>query len=133
MSVAVVDASTVVAALLDSGPEGRWAEDQIITHDLAGPHLVLVEASNILRRAALAEDIGEAEATLAHGDLLGLDLELFPFEPFGARVWELRQNLTAYDAWYVAVAEGLDCSLLTLDGHLARAPGVKCPVRLPTG
>jgi predicted nucleic acid-binding protein len=131
VSVAVPDASALVAALVDSGEDGRWAEEQVVAHDLAAPHLVLAEASNILRRAALAGEIGPREATLAHTDLLELDIELFPFEPFGPRVWELRENLTAYDAWYVALAELLDCDLLTLDGRLSRAPGLRCTVRLP--
>ncbi|MDQ3679158.1 MAG: type II toxin-antitoxin system VapC family toxin [Actinomycetota bacterium] len=133
MTVAVVDASVVVAALLDSGAEGRWAEDQVFIHDLAGPHLVLAEASNIMRRAVLSRQTSDEGASLAHADLLGLDIELFPFDPFASRVWQMRDNLTAYDAWYVALAEGLECSLLTLDGHLARAPGISCHVSLPGG
>lgn len=56
------------------------------------------------------------------------EIELHPFAPFAARVWELRHNLTAYDAWYVAVAESLGCPLVTLDGRLTRAPGPTCAV-----
>lgn len=131
MTVAVADASVVVAALVDSGQDGQWSEDQVFAHDLAGPHLVLAEASNILRRAGLSGRVSEEGASLAHADLLGLDIELFAFEPFAWRVWQMRGNVTAYDAWYVALAESLDCVLLTLDGRLARAPGVGCHIRLP--
>ena len=129
--MAVVDASVVVAALVDSGEDGRWAEGQILAHDLAGPHLVLAEASNILRRAGLSQQLSGEGSSLAHSDLLGLDIELFPFKPFAPRVWQMRENVTAYDGWYLALAEGLECSLLTLDRRLARTPGIECDVRLP--
>ena len=132
MSVAVFDASVLVAALLDSGPEGRWAEDRVLQHQMASPHLVVVEASNVLRRAALANDVPDEEASTAHADLMRLDIELFPFAPFASRTWELRSNLTAYDAWYVSLAEALGCELVTLDRRLGAAPGIGCRVRLPT-
>jgi predicted nucleic acid-binding protein len=54
------------------------------------------------------------------------------FEPFAGRVWELRRNLTSYDAWYVAVAEALDLPLATLDRRLGRATGTSCRVRVPS-
>lgn len=63
--------------------------------------------------------------------LLRLDIELFPFEPIAARIWQLRHNLTCYDAWYVAVAETLGLPLATLDGRLSRAPGPTCRFLLP--
>ena len=90
-------------------------------HPLAGPELVLVETGNILRRLERAGEISRLEATTAYRDLLRLDLTLFPFAPFAERIWELRSNLTGYDAWYVAVAEVLDCPLITLDLKLGRA------------
>ena len=62
----------------------------------------------------------------AHHDLLQLDPELFPFRPFARRIWALRDNLTCYDAWYVALAEALDCPLATLDQRLVRASGPAC-------
>lgn len=70
-------------------------------------------------------------ASLAHIDLLELRVELYAFEPVAQRVWELRSNLTAYDAWYVAVAEALELPLATLDEELARAPGPKCEFLTP--
>ncbi len=127
----VVDASVPVAALVDSGQEGRWAESVLTEGALAAPQLVFAEATNVLRRLELAGDISRIEANSAHSDLLGLDVELFPFAPFAGRVWELRNNLTSYDAWYVALAEALGIPLSTLDRKLSRAVGPRCGFRLP--
>ncbi len=127
----IVDASTVVAALVDSGPDGTWAEELLAGESLAAPHLMPAEVANILRRAALGGDISADTASLAHGDLLDLRVALFPYEPFAERVWELRSNLTAYDAWYVAVAESLVAPLATLDVRLGRASGARCKFATP--
>ena len=127
----VVDASVLVAALVDSGHEGKWAESVLAEGRLAGPELVLAEASNILRRLERTEQISRIEATTSLGDLLRLDMELFPFAPFAERVWALRGNLTSYDAWYVALAEALDCPLATLDRKLSRASGPNCEIIAP--
>lgn len=128
---AVVDASVLVAALVDSGRAGGWAESILAANVLAGPELVLVETSNILRRLERTGELSRLEATTAYRDLLRLDLALFPFAPFAARVWELRSNLTGYDAWYVATAEALGYALITLDRKLARANGPQCDVIVP--
>ena len=128
---AVVDASVLVAALVDSGPTGAWAESVVADNSLAGPELVLVETSNILRRLERAGEISRLEATTGFRDLLRLDLTLFPFAPFAERVWELRSNVTGYDAWFVALAEALDCPLVTLDLKLRRADGPRCDVVVP--
>jgi predicted nucleic acid-binding protein len=129
----VVDASVVVAALVDSGTHGRWAESMLATDDLAAPHLMPVEVANILRRAALAGDLSPDMASLAHADLLALRVSLYPYEPLGERAWALRGTLTSYDAWYVALAEALGAELATLDEKLARATGPRCAIRTPTG
>ena len=123
---AVVDASVVVAALIDDGPVGRWAEELVISRPLAAPHLMPVEAANILRRAALAGDVSDDIAGLAHADLLALAVELFPYDVLADRIWELRGAVTAYDGWYVALAESLKAPLATLDDRLTRAPGPRC-------
>ena len=127
----VVDASVLVAALTDIGPDGLWAEPVISQDTLIAPELVLAEASNILRRLEQAGEISRADANEAHNDLLRLDVELFPFAPFAQRIWALRHNLTAYDAWYVALAEALNCPFATLDGRLTRATGPTCPFVSP--
>lgn len=127
----VIDASVLVAALVDSGREGRWAESTLAAAPLASPELALAEASNILRRLERSDRISPLEAASAHADLLRLDLTLFPFAPFAERIWALRTNLTSYDAWYVALAEALDCPLATLDRRLNRASGPCCTVMVP--
>ena len=127
----VVDASAVVAALVDVGPDGDWAQAELRGEDLVAPHLLPVEAANILRRAAVAGGISADVATLAHDDLLALRVDLYPYEPVASRVWVLRHNLTAYDAWYVAIAEAVGAPLITLDARIANAPGLRCEVRLP--
>ncbi len=128
----VVDAAAVVAALVDTGPDGRWAESVLASDHLAAPHLMPVEVANILRRAALSGDVSNDVASIAHADLLQLREELFPYAPFGDRVWELRGSVTAYDAWYVALAESLDAALATVDVKLSQASGPRCEIRTPS-
>ncbi len=127
----VVDASFVVTALIDGGPEGTWADHLLGSDHLAAPHLMPVEAANILRRAVSSGDLTADTASMAHADLLALRVELFPYHPFAERIWDLRQNLTCYDAWYVAVAESLDARLATVDVRLSRAPGPRCTFEVP--
>ena len=127
----VADASVLVAVLVDSGREGKWSEDAVAERYLAGPELALAEASNILRRLEQACKISRLEANSAHRDLLRLDLELFPFAPIADRVWALRNNLSSYDAWYVALAEVLNCPLVTIDRKLSRASGPRCEILVP--
>jgi predicted nucleic acid-binding protein len=127
----VVDSSVVVAALVGAGAEGEWAEAVLAEGGLAAPHLMPVEAANILRRAALARQISPDVAALAHQDLLRLRVHLFPYAPIAERIWQLRVNLTAYDAWYVALAEQLGVGFATLDVRLSRAPGLGCDILVP--
>lgn len=127
----VADSSALVAFLVDYGSDGRWVDAAFAEEDLACPELALAEASNTLRRMELAGQIPRAEATAAFDELLQLDIGLHPFTPFAERIWELRSNLTIYDAWYVTLAETLDCSLVTLDRRLSRAPGPTCLILSP--
>jgi predicted nucleic acid-binding protein len=127
----VIDASMVVAGLTDSDTDGRWAESLLADGALAAPHLMPVEVANILRRATLAGDISADVASLAHTDLLDLHVEFFPYQPCAVRIWELRNDVTCYDGWYVAVAELLDAPLATLDGRLANSAGPRCQFLLP--
>ena len=127
----VVDASVVVAAFVDSGPAGQWALQQMGRDRLAAPHLMPVEVASVLRRAELAGDLSADTGALAHADLLDLAVGLYPYELFGPRIWELRETVTAYDAWYIALAEELDATLVTLDVRLSNAPGPRCPITTP--
>lgn len=133
MTTVVVDASVVVCALVDAGEQGTWAEQVLENRALIAPALLPAEAANIIRRAELAGEIPSDVASLAHADLLDLGVELFPYEPLGGRIWELRHTVTAYDAWYVALAERLAIPLATLDHRLQRAPGPRCEFELPAG
>jgi predicted nucleic acid-binding protein len=127
----VVDASVLVAALVDSSDHGRWAEDVIISGSLHAPELARVEATNIFRRLERSKQVSSAQANAAHDDLMELSLETFGFDPFADRIWELRHSITSYDAWYVALAEALQLPLATLDLKLAKASGVKCRFLTP--
>lgn len=127
----VIDASALVAALVDSGHDGVWARGTISEGPLAAPELALVETSNLLRRLELSGSVSRLEATAAHRDLLRLKLDVYPFAPFADRVWELRSNLTSYDAWHVALAEALDWPLLTLDRRIGRTGAPRCEVLVP--
>ena len=91
------------------------------------------EVTNILRRAVLAGEISADLAALAHADLRSLRVTLVPYDPFADRVWSLRESVTAYDGWYVALAESLDAALATLDLRLARAAGPRCAFIAPSG
>ncbi len=127
----VVDASLVVAALVDSGPTGAWAVELLRSDILAAPHHMPGEVANVLRRVELAGAVSPDIAAMAHRDLVDLPVDLYPYEPFAGRVWELRGSLTAYDAWYVALAEAIGGSLATLDLRLATAPGPTCRMLTP--
>lgn len=127
----VVDASVVVAALVDGGELGQWAERVLLSDHLAAPHLLPVEVANILRRSAQGGELSQDSASLAHSDLQDLRIDLFPYAAVASRAWELRENLTLYDAWYVALAEVLGVELATLDRRLTRAPGPRCRFVVP--
>ena len=127
----VVDATVVASALIDGGPEGVWAAEQLAAGPLAAPHHMPVEVASVLRRAVLRGEVAQGVAALALQDLSDLRIELFPFAPFARRVWALRDNVSTYDAWYVALAEALEVPLATLDARLGRAPGCRCVFRCP--
>ena len=127
----VVDASVFVTALVDSGRDGDVARGRLLEDgDLHAPHLADLEVASQLRRAVQegALDGWRAEAALA--DLRDLRVARYPHTPFLERIWELRANLTPYDAAYVALGEALAAPLVTADARLARAPGIGCPVEV---
>jgi predicted nucleic acid-binding protein len=122
----VVDASVVAAALVGTREEMAWATDLLASDDLVAPHLLPVEVASTLRFAALGDRLSEDDWSAAYEHLSNLSIELFPYGPFGQRIWELRENVTPYDGWYVALAESLRSPLATLDGRLTRARGPRC-------
>ena len=127
----VLDASALVELLLNTAT-GRTIAARIADPALGVhvPHLADIEVAQALRRYAKDGELDAAEAAAALEDLRALDLQRHSHEPLLERVWELRHNLSAYDAVYVALAEVLDTVLLTCDGRLARAPGVARRVEL---
>lgn len=120
----VVDASAALSALLNAGP----ARQALSSDQLHAPHLIDSEVANGLRRQVLADRLGTAGASRALDVWRRLGTVRHPALPLLDRVWQLRDNLSAYDATYVALAESLGCELLTADGRMARAPGLQCPV-----
>lgn len=127
----VVDASLVVASLLNAGRDGIWARQIILADDVSAPHHVLVEVSNVLRKRELAGEISGDVASIAHAELLAMAIDLHPYDTLGIRVWELRHTVTAYDAAYIALAEHLEAPLATVDLRLTRAPGPRCEFLTP--
>lgn len=126
----VVDASVVVTGLADDGTDGDRIRERLRGEDLAAPHLIDLEVLAAWRRLVAAGQLPERRALLAIEDLADLRLHRVDHAPLRRRCWELRDNLTVYDAAYVALAERLDVTLLTGDGRLAAVPGVRCEVEL---
>lgn len=127
----VVDASAVVAALVDSGPVGTWALEHLGDAHLIAPHCMPGEVANVLRRSASSGLLSDEIASLAHADLLDLRLDLYPYAALATRAWALRGDVTIHDAWYVALAEAVDAPLLTVDHRLTRAGGPRCAFLTP--
>lgn len=120
----VVDASAALSALLNAGPARRLLGDEL----MHAPHLVDPEVANGLRRMVAARRL-EADAAWAALDAWRrLAITRYAVFSLLDRVWELRENVSAYDASYVALAELLRCPLVTADARLARAPGTRCTI-----
>jgi predicted nucleic acid-binding protein len=126
----VVDASVIVTGLADDGPDGDRVRERLRAERLAAPHLIDLEVTSAWRRLVSAGQLDERRALLALGDFGALRLERAPHGPLLDRCWQLRQNLTVYDAAYVALAELMDISLLTGDAKLAAAPGIRCDIEV---
>ncbi len=127
----VIDASVVANALADDGDDGDLARRRLLdATELAAPDLVAVETVSVLRRRWLAGDLTARRFSSAVDDLTDLAMSRVPTLPLMRRAYELRGNVTAYDASYVALAEHLGWVLLTADSRLTKAPGVRCDVEL---
>ncbi len=127
----VPDASVVVPALVDEGRDGARAREILGSDgDLHAPHLLDVEVASVLRRHSGRKWISAARAAAALADLEDLAVTRYPHLSLLPRVWQLRANVSAYDAVYVALAEALGAAFVTADARLARAPGLRCPLRL---
>jgi predicted nucleic acid-binding protein len=126
--VIVVDASVLAPALADDGDDGDRARDRLRGEQLAAPELIDLEVVSTLRRAAREKRVDEQRSLQVLTDLAALPLRRVPHLPLLGRVWELRDNLSAYDASYVALAEALDAVLVTADGRIERASGINCEI-----
>ena len=129
----VVDASVLANIVGDDSPLGRAARARLgRAGHAAAPDLVDVETVAVLRKRWIARDISDSRFKAAINDLLALPIIRYPTGPLMIRAYELRANVTAYDAAYVALAEGLECTLLTADSRLSRAPAITCQIEVFT-
>lgn len=128
----VVDASVLAPALADDGADGDRVRHRLRDEQLVAPELVDLEVLSTLRRAARAGRLDQRRSGQALDDLAVLPLRRVSHLALLPRVWELRDNLTAYDAAYVALAETLHALLLTADGAMGKASGVRCEVEVLT-
>lgn len=126
----VVDASVLVVALADDGTDGDTARTRLRSENLAAPELLDLEVASVLRRHTQLGAIDVRRAELAMADLGAMPLQRAPHQRLLGRAWELRANLTMYDAVYVSLAEALGVRLLTGDRRLARAPGPRCHIEV---
>lgn len=128
----VVDASAIATALGDDGADGRRVRERLAGERLAAPELLDLEVVSAFRRLCAAGKVAAERAEAAITDLNALRVERVSHRPLLARCWELRENMTVYDAAYVALAENLDAALLTADRRLASAPGARCAFEVLT-
>lgn len=126
----VVDASVLAVALLDDGPDGDQLRARLHGEDLAAPSLIDLEVVSVWRGLARGGQLEARRVAFALEDLRALPLQRVDHGALVMRCWELRENLTVYDASYVALAEALQATLLTGDRRIARAPGPTCPIEV---
>jgi predicted nucleic acid-binding protein len=128
----VLDASAVVAILVGSGPGAERIREKVEAPDesLHVPHVMELEVLHALRRQALLGTLSRERSSEALTDLENISFARYPHTPLIGRIWELKENLTAFDAAYVALAEALDAQLITMDARLAQAPGIRAAVEV---
>ena len=129
-NVLVVDASVLAPAVADDGADGHRFRTRLRGEVVAGPDLLRIEVASVLRRHLSVRTLTIAQADAAFDDLIDLPIRVFRTAPLLRRAWELRNNLSTYDACYAALAEALDAPLLTADKRLARAPGTGCHIEV---
>ena len=126
----VIDASVLATALGDDGSDGDRARRRLAGETIAAPELLDLEVASAWRRQVAVGTMIPRRAELALTDLREAPIQRVPHRPLLQRCWELRENLSVYDAAYVALAELLVVDLLTADRRLAAAPGVGCHVQV---
>lgn len=126
----VVDASVLVTALGDDASDGQRARTRLAGEQVVAPEVIDLEVISAWRRLCAAGQLDPDRADQAVTDLGALRMERVPHKALVRRCWELRDNITAYDAAYVALAEALRATLLTADERLANASGAQCAFEL---
>lgn len=126
----VVDASVLSSALAEDGDQGRRARAALSDEPLCAPELVDLELASVWREALRVGRLTASRADEAFRELRRIGLLLAPHRPLLSRIWQLRDNVTPYDAAYVALAEVLGAPLVTADVRLSRAPGPRCAFRI---
>jgi len=127
----VLDASVLANLVGDDGEDGMRARSEVReVGTIAAPDLVNVETVSVLRKRWLAGTLSDSRFAAAVEDLVALAFQRYPTRLFLRRAYELRANLTAYDAAYIALAEALGCAFVTADRRLARVPGPRCVIRV---
>lgn len=126
----VIDASVLAVALLDDGPDGDMIRARLRGERLAAPALIDLEVASVWRGLTRGGHLDARRVGQALDDLQDLPVQRVEHTPLLARCWELRENLTIYDAAYVALAEALQAPLLTGDRRLARATGPRCAIEV---
>lgn len=127
----VADANVLLDALLDAADQGDAARKALTGYTIAGPEHLQIETFQVIWRLLLANAVGQQAAQSAVTHLGQLQIQTIPTPLLLERMWQLRENLTGYDAAYVATAEYLDIDLLTRDSGIHAAPGVMCTVSYP--
>jgi predicted nucleic acid-binding protein len=129
--VIVVDASALLEFLLQTSL-GVRVEARLFREDdeLHAPHLMDVEITQGLRRLVRSGEVSAGRADEAMADLTDLDLHRHSHLDLLGRAWKLRDNISAYDAMYVALAEALEATMVTCDGPLAKAPGHRARIEV---
>lgn len=126
----VVDASVLAVVLLDDGPDGRATRSRLADHLVAAPMLIDLEVTSVWRGLVRGGRVPAARVEAALDDLRDVPIQRVEHTSLLPRCWELRENLSVYDAAYVALAEALGVTLLTGDRRLAKAPGILCPIEV---
>lgn len=129
-TVIVVDANVIATSLADDGSAGDLCRSRLRGERLTAPWLIDLEVASAFRRMRRVGNLDDRRAELALQDLVDLPLQRAPHTPLLNRCWELRHNLTVYDASYIALAEMLSTTLLTADSGIEQAPGVVCDIEL---
>ncbi|WP_041790001.1 type II toxin-antitoxin system VapC family toxin [Microlunatus phosphovorus] len=129
----VADASVVIAALVDENRSGAWARSRLLKDKdkTAVPDLLYLEVASAVRRLEQRGELTARRAAAAMEDLMALPLQVARLRTLLPRCWELRHNLTPYDAAYVTLAEFSESPLVTADRRLAAAAGPRCKIELP--